>query len=417
MIRCAACGCENRDGAKFCRDCGAPLEVPSAEPSEQITAPQPEQLEATCEDVEPAEVPTVSKEDVEESPALKETVCEEAHDESVSVGEEVETQEGAPQVAVEVESPVQVEAPFTALPEGALLAERRYEVVAIVTESQECNIYEAIGTEDSRKCPQCGYLAPLDENFCAECGASLSEAEQCVGRYYILEVPRGADVWLSKLDGLYQRIADILPRWYEKFEACPYDASERSYVVLEQIDGELLSEVDVSTWSLKRVLETARTLCRLLAGLMDVGFYVPRLVEHAIVIPPEGVIFIGFHAMREYEGEVDTDVLEMVREFTAWLRNAVQPFATETAPSSEAGTAQKLFDELSEREGAIPGIAELSASLDKAMKELEAASVLSFRKAALTDVGRVRELNEDSFMTLEWEAAYESHPVRIGVYL
>jgi hypothetical protein len=122
---CPHCGTENREEAKFCAQCGTPLVAESKEVERQETEVAPKETESV-----EAEAPTV---------------------------EEAE--------------------PPEPLPEGALLFQRRYEIVSFVSTHDGLNEYEAMETEPRKRCPVCQTLNTADSNYCEQCGHDLADAD------------------------------------------------------------------------------------------------------------------------------------------------------------------------------------------------------------------------------------------------
>jgi len=80
--------------------------------------------------------------------------------------------------SVEAEAPTVEEAePPEPLPEGALLFQRRYEIVSFVSTHDGLNEYEAMETEPRKRCPVCQTLNTADSNYCEQCGHDLADAD------------------------------------------------------------------------------------------------------------------------------------------------------------------------------------------------------------------------------------------------
>jgi len=213
-MNCPACGAENREGAKFCRQCGAEMPPPedtgemqrqfaptSHVAGETDTSPDlPTGAEPpTAQEAGPtAQVPEESA--AEEEPARREredaepsrvddlhappAPAPEGEPEPEAEGEAVEPETPPPLPWDEDEEPLpepeddilffRDEAePLQPAELGTVIADR-YRLTEVLSSSDDEILYRA---EDLQRCGQCGYEdnAPDDE-FCARCGASLAES-------------------------------------------------------------------------------------------------------------------------------------------------------------------------------------------------------------------------------------------------
>jgi serine/threonine protein phosphatase PrpC len=225
MITCDQCGTENRTYARYCLQCGAPLEAPSDEgtvvegtvvedePTGEESSPvaqeetgpdemtehretgsepvEPSQAEDGTESVVEAEIMEEEASQTEEPVALleppppgwesddqmargqEETRSTEEIEtlvaEIAGSGVDDQTSTGDDETnAIEVHPENSLEAPPLAM--GLRLADR-YEIVELVDETANTLIYDAL---DHGRCSQCGYgESEIGDAFCAQCGASL----------------------------------------------------------------------------------------------------------------------------------------------------------------------------------------------------------------------------------------------------
>ena len=210
-MNCSACGTDNRDGARFCRRCGAPLvetPVPSAPGDPAPSEPVLSGIEASpkLEEPVPAEMPPEPEEPAPgKTPAKVETplpgaaVAEEAAPPSALPAEAAPTSsaEAAPNSSAEAAPtpPVpltQTDAPSEPEPEEAVpdldafwredvaplqpapagtVIDGRYALGEVLDIQNDRILYQA---RDLQRCWQCGFdgNAP-SEAFCVRCGAAL----------------------------------------------------------------------------------------------------------------------------------------------------------------------------------------------------------------------------------------------------
>jgi serine/threonine protein phosphatase PrpC len=224
-MNCPACGTDNRERARFCRDCGTPLaelpeakvpaaempevggaaEIPSDEALPKGTAFEPlageprveadlsslpdeelpvgeakvDLLEADMEEVSETEAgepltaveagspPSPSVDEAEEDvPVPPEPTSEAtAAPELDYVPEEDDAEEAAPLWQEDTES-------FAPLPSGSVIGDRYMVIEALVVDENGDRVLYR--TRDLRRCWHCGYEDnAADEAFCSQCGASM----------------------------------------------------------------------------------------------------------------------------------------------------------------------------------------------------------------------------------------------------
>lgn len=372
MVTCKKCGGENRDEAKYCMHCGAELRGGEA-------------------------------------------VREMAEQEGASeiMGEPAGEQIVMPSEALADVGAVEREIEFAALPEGALVNERKYELRRILRETDELNIYEALSIEQSKRCPSCGHLANPEDNFCENCGASVEDVAASRIAFTIIEAPVVSKTVLDGLVEVCESSEGTLPQAVEQFSYKPYEGSERSYLVLERCEGQRLSEVDISAARLNMVLEVALGLLKLVEVLGKHSYRVPELTKRTVV-KDGGVVLSEFEALQETETCKEA-ISDMLSQALGWLIEVLQRIS-ETKPSPvELSIAQKLREGIESVER-IECIGEMRDLIEAALKELVGAVAIEYNSAGATDIGKVRELNEDGFII--WELTGFQHPssFHIGLY-
>ncbi|MFA4044461.1 MAG: hypothetical protein HZRFUVUK_001248 [Candidatus Fervidibacterota bacterium] len=387
MVRCDKCGTENREEAKFCIHCGKPLsfEEVTAPPTEYelAEAPKPEEAEGELREfgAEPTAMPTDEK------------------------GEEALTLEQPP-----VEDVLE-HALFVALPEGALLCGRKYELRRILLESERLNIYEGVSTEQFKRCHGCGNLSPLEDKFCNECGASLEDAPQCIPMVTVVEAPANDEELLNALEGVAEEAREEMPRVIERFSETPYGDSKRIYVVFERVEGSPLSLETMPT-DYKTQLEIIARLLRLAKALSKRSLLLPEV--GCVVTVDKRIILNSIEAVRfvSPQEETETKMSSMIRSH---LIESLERYIGSAQSVVEKKMASRLLDDVSAIGEEAP-LDELISRVEAALSELSGVGVLRYESVGMSDVGKVRELNEDGFIIYELTGFQQPSEFHIGLY-
>ena len=172
MNTCPQCQAHNRQGARFCQGCGSALECAKVEPV--VAAVKTTQL-FTTEEKPPSQAAPIPKAAL---PAEGHAVTRPLHVNEVTTQAPAVTPASLPTVqrACEVKSDsLSSQAQLLPLPAGELVDNRRYTVLSIINQSEKQNVY-SIWDRWHRYCTKCGSTASqVNEIFCQECGADLSD--------------------------------------------------------------------------------------------------------------------------------------------------------------------------------------------------------------------------------------------------
>lgn len=389
MIRCRKCGGENRDEAKFCRHCREPLR-------------EVEETEAEGEVTEVGEIAQLPLGEVEHE-AAKRVVLEVTSEPS---GELIEAREEEVGVGVgEVE--------YAPLPEGALVNERKYELRELLGEVEGLSIYKALSIEQLKQCPQCGNLAGFEDNFCWDCGVSVEDVPSGRVTFTAIEVPKARKTMLIELAEMCKGCGDILPQVVDEFDWEPYSGSERSYIILKRYEGLKLDELDASTMRLRAVLEIALKLLKLVELLSRYSYHVPELTRR-VIVKDGGITFGELEALQKAASCEDA-ASDMSMQVRVWLIEALQRFCDAKPSLIELRIAQELMRGIEAIER-VKCVDEMRSRIEAALNELVGAVAIEYRGFGATDIGKVRELNEDGFVVWELTGFQDPRPFRIGLY-
>ncbi|HWN98622.1 MAG TPA: Stp1/IreP family PP2C-type Ser/Thr phosphatase [Blastocatellia bacterium] len=213
---------------------------------------------------------------------------------------------------------------------------------------------------------------------------------------------------------------------------------ENRYIVFEHIKGQVMAHLDQTDEKEARAL--GLQLCALAEQFHRHGWVYNGFEPYGIVLDQEGRLrLIGFDRARQARSAVDENPIYPSREYTApdlFAEDAVYdvrsdvysigsllqyllsgesisegagfyPLAT-VFPNFERLIARAVSDDPDERFQSV-------TALREALEQLSLPVVL--QAGHFTDVGLVRELNEDSILALNLTQYFESVQTQIGVYI
>lgn len=332
---CPNCGAENRDEAKFCAQCGKQLTEESGNVQE---------IEVTSEEVKPRELEkeTLASEDVE---------------------------------------------PPEPLPEGALLYQRRYEIVLFIETKGGTNEYEAIETEPRKRCSVCQVLNATDNNFCEQCGNSLDNATLETLKIRLLEArsPNGLQPFWTFAEKGLQHQSIIAP--IASFTEEPYD--ERTYIALPAIEGTPLPSIEAEDAA--TAIAWAYLLADAFAYLSERGFGLKEPLNSAVIFTDRGEPFILTEAICLEPCDWKQVQDELAKAVEHWM---------------ESAQADEWIEQTTNAIKRAENWREVTNLLQRLSELIQALPAMRVEFCAMTDVGRRREHNEDSYLTIHFERCH-----------
>lgn len=395
MITCPNCGNQNRPGAQFCNGCGTqltraqsappPAETPDTKPPPQdapaIAAPPSGDQPASVEEARPSAAPDLELPPVSQPASGLET------------------------------KPLSAPA-FAPLPPGALLNGRRYQVVEVISKSPKLNAY-LVEDRLRRHCPKCGSMtSKVDDEYCTDCGASFSD-EPLEHPGYLLRETLDPDMLAQET-----RIAELglrhdgLVNIYHAFQERPYEPHSRFYVVSDPDEGTSLTSLPHPQPE-EKVLAWSKQLAEALAYLHTHG------VIHRN-IRPENIRLVDSQAKLTNFGLAEVKAPKAAPK--EWFANDIRALSQALhgllegqtpSPAVAAIFNKALSPNLEERYATAEALA---ADLSEALEALRRPSSVTLLVGRRSDPGRVRELNEDSLLTLEIEQVLQSVSTPVGLY-
>ncbi|HTP10763.1 MAG TPA: Stp1/IreP family PP2C-type Ser/Thr phosphatase [Anaerolineae bacterium] len=394
-MKCPHCGTQNTDDAKHCRRCGAVLPL-----STEVTAvlPLPEiddegRTHPLGDEPEPGGTQPL-------------------HDTGPKSGP-LYAQHGPVSDTRLLQRPRNF---FEPLPERAILNEGRCLIRALQEESPLLNIYSALSRHALVECRQCGFARNnFGDQYCLQCGASLAGVEPNYPNFVVKETLAADAIAIERqlAEMELHHGGALLP--LETFTEI-IAGTRRVYVILPEpspFTGESLPTQpelnDVINWG----VQLADALAFLHKNNISFG---AAHLNH-MSISGKAARWFNFTSARIQTPGTRTrkayldDVQALIASLFVLLTG--KTYSAEIA--IEPAGLQTVFRE--GIAGEISSAAQLAERLRDVIAEIRRPSSYDLRVGRLTDVGHVRQLNEDSLLTLELGRVHRSVGTPIGLYV
>lgn len=403
-MKCVHCGTQNTDDAKHCRRCGAVLprdsEITPVLPVPDDDAGQTHPLNEDAGQTRPFDEAT----DHGETKPL--------HDTGPKSGPLY-----AQRVPESDTRPLpRVRNFFESLPERAIIDEGHYLISALREESPLLNVYAAVSRRALVECRQCGFTRNnFGDQYCLQCGGSLAGVEPLYPNFVIKETlaPDAIAIERQLAEMELHHGGALLP--IETFTEIVF-GTRRVYVVLPEpspFTGENLPNRpeagDVINWG----VQLADALAFLHKN--NISFGAAHLNHMSIT--GKAAQWLNFTSARIQTPGTRTrkaytdDVQALVAGLFVLITG--QAYAPEVAitPRGLHDVFQEVFT------GEISSAGQLAERLRDVIAEIRRPTSYDLRVGRLTDVGQVRQLNEDSLLTLELGRVHRSVGTPIGLYV
>lgn len=310
---------------------------------------------------------------------------------------------------------------FNALPEGALLGNEAYYIASIRSENPDCNLYGIEETRPVFPCPnlECGYLGnPPGRRICNSCGAPLNGVMPVHRRYQLREYRDFSDVAM---------IAHIVelglshPRLlrYPYFVERPYGFKDRYYLVLPDPMPLLASKISLPQ-KVARVLDWGDQLADALAYLHAHHIGWQEVGPNHVALRERQAMWVDFNATRQLSTDSADAARQKAQDVTG-LANVIFYLATGSntyqPKVSLPQAALNVFERVLGSNPEITSAEALSEALREAVISIRRPTTLRLHLGRHTDVGMVRDLNEDSLLVLELDRVHRSISQPIGLYV
>lgn len=306
----------------------------------------------------------------------------------------------------------------------------RYVVQNQLHHGTDRNLYRVVAGNQQR-CLTCGRLSPLNAETCSTCGSPLS-GQPAADFYLMAESFRPEalmqDPSLMSLNLYHPNLVPVI----DFFSDTPL-GRERYYAVAEPRQGVRLSQLSMPRPPLQ-VLNWATQLADALDYLHSRGIIGAGAEADDILVQGDRASLASLQNARSSDAE-DTDSSKLQGHDLARLAGtmyeaytgspaAMNPdgmLAMPTGTPEPVGSAFRTAIEPTQGAGRNISAAQwrdLLTTAIEALDELERpGKPVDFVSAGLTDVGRMRELNQDSFGMSEFVQASIERPLRVGLYV
>lgn len=309
---------------------------------------------------------------------------------------------------------------FQALPEGALVGNESYYVTSIRSEGHNYNLYGVEETRPIFPCPnlECGCLEnPVGERYCTVCGTQLDGVMPIHRRHQLCEYREFSELaTVARLTELGLDHPGLLLGRF--FVERPYGNEDRYYLVLPDPMPTLASKLTLPQ-KVGRVLDWGRQLAEALAYLHthNIGWQVIT-AEH-IALRERQAMWVDFSAAQPLQPDQNGAAKQKAHDVIGLARVMFHLATGASTYKPQAGlpeAAANVFRQVLEDNEIITAEA-LATAFREAMAAIRRPSTLRLRVGRHTDVGMVRDLNEDSLLTLELDRVHRSISRPIGLYV
>jgi len=393
MIQCPRCGTDNNDNAAVCLRCGAPL-------AEDVTRPTP-----PVTDTRPLHVPGMDTRPLGDiGPTVPMTALRVPK-----------------RSAAEDETGPLPELPhdFGPLPAGALLNGGRYEVLELWTEGDQLNVYLAAGGDPFVICPTCDTLSrAAGQTQCKACGGPLAGVPLLTATF-VLKESRSAGTLAAEtaIAGLHldhpRLVAPV-----DAFAEAPCGTATRHYVVTLEPPPVKASDLAVPQ-ELPQVLDWGVQLARALVYLHERQVTFNQITLAHVALAGKRALWMDFStctllsagnqaaAARACAGDIEDLarlLLYLLTGQTVYTPDLTLP--DPVTPVFKNALTGKGFERAEQ----------LALALEAAQAEARRPSGVDLHVGRLSHVGQVRQLNEDSLLTIDLGRVSRSASRPIGVY-
>ena len=313
-----------------------------------------------------------------------------------------------------VSAPV-VEGPL--LPEGTLLDEGRFLILSVADSLDGLTTYEVKPTVALDICPTCFLaLGPTVGSSCPRCGRLLPEPRP---EHPILLAREIRD------DESFARVSQLLMRQLSHpAVVTPMSAfvetsfgPVRYFVVVPDVRRRQASQLK-TTQRLDEVLSWGISLAEGLAYLHDHAVVLTEVVPESVLLDADAARWRCFGHIALFGDETTGEIRSLSSDNVRGLARILVKLATGRDGIKAAFTltepAARVLSQVLRSTGVLKS-ADFAVALARARELIHHQQHVSFRIGAHSDVGRLRKLNEDSFLSSDLSPMLTALSMSVGV--
>ena len=316
---------------------------------------------------------------------------------------------------------VVIEDSFQPLPEGALLGNETYYITSIRSEGADYNVYGVEETRPVFPCPnlECGYLDnPVGRQTCISCDSALNGVMPVHRRHQLREYQDFSHVamfdHITRLGLKHSRLL-----LYPHFVECPYGTEDRYYLVLPDPMPMLASALALPQ-KIARVLDWGDQLADALAYMHVHKIGWQHIGPSHIALRDRQAMWVDFNAAQLLDPDRSTATQQKVRDVVGlarvmfYLATGKDTYErTTNLPEAAARVFERVLGDRTE----IDTAEALAKAFREAVIAIRRPTTLRLHIGRHTDVGMIRDLNEDSLLVLELDRVHRSISQPMGLYV
>ena len=303
---------------------------------------------------------------------------------------------------------------LTPLPDGAVLM-NRYIVLETRSETPSLNTYVAESIQTVLRCARCGSDANEPrQKACRNCGASLADITPYYPHYQIKEsLEAGIFESERQLIGLSHPSA-LLPR--QSFTETPYGSTPRYYIVGPEVPPQLAAALR-GPKELPQILEWAEQLAQGMAYLHNNDVSLGPIDMWRIAIDGTRARWVDFAPCEfvadDQKARRFADEVRALAEVTFHLITGKRKYdeSIEISPASVGLVFDRVLGGLE-----APTASQFASALQAGLIEVRRPTSVDVRVGRLSDVGQMRQINEDSLLSIEIGQVRRSISEPLGLY-
>lgn len=309
------------------------------------------------------------------------------------------------------------EAESALLPEGTLLDEGRFLILSAEASADGPSIYEVKSTVALDLCPNCF----------VELGSGVGSACPRCGR--LLPDPRPEHPMLvaNEIEDAesFARISQLMTRQLShRAVVTPMRAFMETsfgpvwyFVVVPDVRRQLASRL-TATQRLEDVLSWGISLAEGLTYLHDHAVVLTEVVLESVLLDGDAARWRCFGNVALFADEIDDEIRTRSSDNVRGLARILVNLATGRdgikAALTLAEPAARVLSQVSRAAGVLKA-ADFAVALSRARELIHQQQHVSYRIGAHSDVGRLRKLNEDSFLSIDLSPALTAVTMSAGV--